>query len=77
MVHAFVMVETAAGESESIRDRAVGFDGVTQAHVVAGEYDIIVEVDTEDVQDVLHTVSTKMQSLDGVVRTKTYISLDE
>lgn len=77
MVHAFVMVETAAGESESIRDRIVGFDGVSEAHVVAGEYDVIVEVDTGDVQDVLHTVSTEIQSLDGVVRTKTYISLDE
>jgi DNA-binding Lrp family transcriptional regulator len=76
MVHAFVMVETAAGESEPSRDHIVGFEGVTEAHVVAGEYDVIVELDTGDVQDVLHTVSTEIQGLDGVVSTKTYISLD-
>jgi DNA-binding Lrp family transcriptional regulator len=77
MVHAFVMVETAAGESEAIRDRVLEFAGVTETHVVAGEYDIIAEVGTGDIQDVLHTVSTEMQSLAGVVRTKTYISLDD
>jgi DNA-binding Lrp family transcriptional regulator len=77
MVHAFVMVETASGESEAVRDRVLELAGVSEAHVVAGEYDVIAEVATDDVQAVLHTVSSGMQGLDGVVRTKTYISLDE
>jgi DNA-binding Lrp family transcriptional regulator len=77
MVHAFVMVETAPGESEAVRDRVLNMDGVAEAHVVAGEYDVIAEVATDDVQAVLHTVSSEMQDVDGVVRTKTYISLDE
>jgi len=77
MVHAFVMVETVAGDSASVRDRITGIDGVVEAHVVAGEYDVIAEVDADDVRDILQAVSTEMQSLEGVVATKTYISLDE
>jgi len=77
MVHAFVMAETAPGESEPVRDRVLEFEAVSEAHVVAGEYDLIVEVEAGDVQDILATVSTEMQGLDGVVGTKTYISLDE
>jgi DNA-binding Lrp family transcriptional regulator len=76
MVNAFVMVKTAAGKSQvllaAIRDR----EGIREAHVVAGQYDIIAEGVGEEVYDVLHSVSTGIQDLDGVVDTRTYICLE-
>jgi len=75
MVHAFVMVKSAAGESQLILDEIVDFEGVSDAHVVAGDFDLIVEVDTEEVYDVLNTVSARFRSLEEVEVTKTYISL--
>ena len=75
MVHAVIMVKTEAGRSEETVEVIRDVDGVTEAHVVAGEYDVIAEVEAEEVYDVLHTASSGIQGLDGVVDTKTYIAL--
>jgi DNA-binding Lrp family transcriptional regulator len=77
MVHAFVMVKTAVGVSESLVDSVRELASVAEAHIVAGEYDLIAEVDVEEVYDVLNTTASEMQALDGVEATKTYISLGE
>lgn len=77
MVHAFVMVKTAVGASASLIDAVRELETVTEAHIVAGEFDIIVEVVVDEVYEVLHTTASAIQELDGVDGTKTYISLDE
>jgi len=75
MVEAFVMVKTGAGRSEAVREDLVAIEGVEEAHVVAGNFDIIVEVAGGEVYDILHAVVSEVQALDGVTDTKTYISL--
>ncbi|MFC7131033.1 Lrp/AsnC ligand binding domain-containing protein [Haloferax chudinovii] len=77
MVHAFIMVKTGAGESERLLGPIRDFETVTEAHIVAGAYDVIAEVDTDAVYEVLKTASSRVQSLEGVADTKTYISLDD
>lgn len=76
MVHAFIMAKTVAGGAEEMVDAAREIAATTEAHIVAGDYDLIVEVNSEEVYDVLHTASSSVQGLDGVDDTKTYISLD-
>ncbi|MFB6199208.1 MAG: Lrp/AsnC ligand binding domain-containing protein [Halobacteriaceae archaeon] len=76
MVHAFVMVKTGAGEAESVRDAAMQLEGVIDAHVVAGNYDVIAEISGGEVYDVLHAVSSDIQDISGVTDTKTYVALD-
>ena len=75
MVHAFIMVKTAAGKSETLLSSIRDLEQVAEAHIVAGDYDIITEVDVGEVYDVLHTTSSGIRALDGVADTKTYISL--
>lgn len=77
MVHAFIMVKTAAGESEGLVGSIRELAEIAEAHIVAGNWDIIVELDTEEVYDVLQTSSSKVQGLKGVESTKTYISLED
>lgn len=77
MVHAFVMVKTGVGVSESLIDDIRALASVTEAHIVAGEFDIIVEVEVDEVYEVLHTTAREIQALDGVEETKTYISLED
>jgi len=76
MVHAFVMVKTAAGTAESLLSGVRSLEYTSEAHIVAGDYDIIAEVDVEEVYDVLQTVSSQIRGFDGVADTKTYISLE-
>ena len=76
MVNAVVMVKTGAGKSEETVEAVRAIDAVTEAHVVAGEYDVIAEVAADEVYDVLHAASSEIQGLPGVTDTKTYIALD-
>jgi len=76
MVHAVIMVRTGPAASEDVRQSISAIDGVVDAHVVAGDFDIIAEVEGGEVYDVLSTASTDIQALDGVEDTKTYVSLN-
>ncbi|WP_115865228.1 Lrp/AsnC ligand binding domain-containing protein [Halorussus litoreus] len=76
MVHAFIMVKTAAGRSEDVLASVRELDRVSEAHVVAGDFDIVVEADAEEVYDVLHAASSDVSGLDGVADTKTYMAID-
>ena len=76
MVHAFIMVKTGAGESEPLLGPIRDLDRVVEAHIVAGAYDIIAEVDADEVYEVLKTASSGIQGLKGVTDTKTYVCLE-
>jgi DNA-binding Lrp family transcriptional regulator len=70
------MVKTATGGIEAALDEVTGLPGVEEAHVVAGDYDIIVEVEGSDVKESIRTVSTDVREIEGIVDTKTYIALE-
>ncbi len=76
MVHAFAMVKTGTGKSETLLSDIRSLESVDDAHIVAGEFDIIVEVDAPEVYDVFRAVSTGIQKMEGVTDTRTYIGLD-
>ncbi len=76
MVRAFIMVKTAAGHAEELVDAVLATDHVLEGHVVAGEFDIIAEVEAEEVYDVMHSAATAIRGLDNVTDTKTYICLE-
>lgn len=76
MVDAFIMVKTGAGRSDAVLDRIHEFASISEAHVVAGQFDIIAEATAGEVYDVLQAASSDIQSLDGVTDTRTYIALD-
>lgn len=77
MVRAFVMVEAAVGESEDLLGPITDLPYVVEAHVVAGDYDVIVETEAEEVYDVIHAASGEIQALEGVLDSTTYVALDE
>ncbi|ESP88182.1 Lrp/AsnC family transcriptional regulator [Candidatus Halobonum tyrrellensis] len=76
MVRAFVMVKTAPGTVGRVAEAVRGLDAVGEAHVVAGDYDLVAEVEAAEMYDVLDTVANDVRSLDGVTDTKTYVSMD-
>ncbi|AOW81137.1 ArsR family transcriptional regulator [Halodesulfurarchaeum formicicum] len=77
MVHAYVMVRTEAGTPQKVRDAVADLDAVSAAHVVAGDYDLIVEVDAPEVTDVLDVATDQIQGQSGVLETKTYVGMSE
>jgi len=76
MERAFIMVKIDTGHAEEVRRSIAAFSGASEAHVIAGEYDVIVEAASEQVYDLMHTVATDIRGLSAVVDTKTYICLE-
>jgi DNA-binding Lrp family transcriptional regulator len=76
MVRAFMMVTTEAGSSADLQRQIQNIGAVVEANVVAGQYDIIVEVEGESVNSAIHAVATDLRDLGGVTDTRTYICLD-
>ncbi|WP_276272833.1 Lrp/AsnC family transcriptional regulator [Haloarcula litorea] len=76
MVTAFIMIKTIAGKSEELLTAVRESEGITEAHIVAGQYDIIAEATGQEVYDVMQSVATRVRDLDGVADTRTYICLE-
>ena len=76
MVNAFIMIKTVAGKSEELLNTVRESDGIGEAHIVAGQYDIIAEASGTEVYDVMHSVSSQIRNLEGVADTRTYICLE-
>jgi len=73
MASAFIMIKTVAGKSEDLLTAVRDSEGIREAHIVAGQYDIIAEAAGEEVYDVMQSVSTRVRDLNGVADTRTYI----
>lgn len=76
MVSAFIMIKTDAGKSDDLLANVRASDGISEAHIVAGQYDIIAEASGSEVYDVMQSVATRVRDLDGVSDTRTYICLE-
>ncbi|MFB6267332.1 MAG: Lrp/AsnC family transcriptional regulator [Halodesulfurarchaeum sp.] len=76
MPSAYLAVHTAAGTSPDVKKALADIDEVTEAHVVAGNYDLIVELEAERTSDLLPIVTRKIQEIEGVGASRTYIVLD-
>jgi DNA-binding Lrp family transcriptional regulator len=76
MVHAYVMVATESGESPEVLSDVTGFESVTEAHIIAGEWDLVVEVEADRVYEILKLVSSEVGTVEGVQSTRTYIVLE-
>ena len=76
MVRAFIMVKTAAGKSEELLAATRDIEGIVDAHIVAGQYDIIAEATADEVYEVMQSVASGIRALEGVADTRTYICLE-
>jgi len=76
MLEAYVMLTTTAGTSRGLLPKLRAVEGVKRANIVAGEYDLVVDVEAESQQDLLALVTEEIQSLEGVGQTRTSVILE-
>jgi DNA-binding Lrp family transcriptional regulator len=76
VVTAYVMVKAHTGEADELRAAIEAIDGVEDAHIVAGDVDIIAKVRVESPAQVKDIAANAIQNLDGVEDTRTYIAMD-
>lgn len=76
MVTAYVMVKANTGEADRLKTTIMDLDGVIDAHIVAGDVDIIAKLDVDSPGDVKEISANGIQGVSGVENTQTYIAMD-
>lgn len=76
MVTAYIMIKANTGEADRLRTDIEEIEGVEDAHIVAGDVDIIAKVTVETPGEVKDIAATAIQDIDGVEDTHTYIAMD-
>ncbi len=70
------MVKANTGEADRLKNSIIDLDGVVDAHIVAGDVDIIAKLDVDSPADVKGIAANGIQSVEGVEGTQTYIAMD-
>jgi DNA-binding Lrp family transcriptional regulator len=72
-IGAYVLIKISPGKSRSVTEQVAKIDGVKTAHPVTGIFDIIAYIESSDINNLTGTVRSKIQTIDGVLRTHTAI----
>ena len=72
---AFVLIETTVGKTKDVVSALHKVDGVTSVDVVTGPYDVIVQLDAEDLDQLGQCITAELQAIDGVQRTTTCLAV--
>ena len=72
-IGAYILIKIAPGKSRAITEKIARVDGVKTAHPVTGMFDIIAFLEASDINNLTGTVRTKIQTIEGVLRTHTAI----
>lgn len=76
MVTAYVMIKANTGEADRLQRAVADIEGVINAHVVAGDVDVIAKLDVPDPAAVKRVAADEIQRVDGVEDTQTYVAME-
>lgn len=70
---AYLLIVAEVGREYDIANRMRGMEGVTEARIVYGEFDIVARLEVPDLS-VLDGIVTKMRGIPGIIKTSTLIA---
>lgn len=76
MVTAYIFVKANTPEADRLLSEIQAIDGVVDAHIVAGDVDIIAKVSVEGPAAVKEITTDGIGTISGVERTRTYVAMD-
>jgi DNA-binding Lrp family transcriptional regulator len=75
MVKAFVMLHVDLGCERDVLRELRGMEGVVEAYIVDGVYDVVVVLEAESLDDLRNLIS-KVRGMDNVQSTLTMIAVE-
>jgi len=75
MIKAYVLVVTEPGATKGVIDILHGVPGVVETHEVMGPYDIVVEVQVENLTDMPPVLGERIRKIPGIQSTTSLITL--
>ena len=74
---AFVLINVELGGEEDLLKKLHDIEGVTEAYMVYGVYDIVCKIQGDDLEKVKEIITWKIRRLDKVRSTLTMIVVEE
>ena len=74
-VKAYVLVVTDPGTTKGVMEILDAIPGVVETHEVMGPYDIVVEVEVENLTDMPPVLGEKIRKIPGIQSTTSLITL--
>ncbi len=75
MIKAYVLVVTDPGRTKGVIDILRGIPGVVETHEVMGPYDIVVEVQVENLIDIPPVLGENIRKIPGIQSTTSLITI--
>jgi DNA-binding Lrp family transcriptional regulator len=75
MVRAYVLITATAGKALEVVSGLDGQDGVIQADAITGEYDVIAQVQADDIAAIGRLIVERVQGASGVLKTITCLAV--
>ena len=75
MVQAYVLIQAEAGKAASVGAELAKIAGALSADVVTGPYDVIVQLQADDLDRLGNCITDGIQRVEGVQRTTTCLSV--
>ncbi len=72
----YILINTEVGKSQQVANSLRSLRGAQTVDVVTGPYDIIAVVEAPDLAAVGDVVTSRVHTINGIVRTATCLSLD-
>lgn len=67
-MNAFLLIQTESGEAATVFERMRSLEGVIEAQMVTGPYDVIARVRAPDLDGLKVLIPDRVRALDGVLR---------
>jgi DNA-binding Lrp family transcriptional regulator len=77
MIKAYVLVVSNPGTTKSVYAALRQVQGVVECHEVMGPYDIVVEIEAEELADVPQILGDKIRTIPGVESTTSLVTFPE
>jgi DNA-binding Lrp family transcriptional regulator len=71
---AYILIETKVGEAKSILEALRAMEGVSEADIITGTYDLIALAEADDMVALVDLVTAQVQNISGVERTITCVA---
>ncbi len=75
MVQAFVLIQTEVGKAAHVAEEVRAIQGVESADDVTGPYDVIVQLEADDLDRLGNAITEAVQKVSGVQRTTTCLAV--
>ena len=77
MIKAYILIVANPGATAQVYDALRKVKGVTKCSQVMGPYDIVVEIEVEDLADVPPILGSHIRTIEGVENTTSLVTFPE